>query len=160
MTATATQQVLNNGPRNLVLKYTISGLTGDASAATLVDISSLDSSVRSGGLRLDRAEWSLTGFSCALEWESGATNTDLLEMASSPGRVDLRKCGGITNNATLPTGDVVFTTTGYTASGEGGNFTLWFRKKGVSSDTALQDESAPSSASLTFASTAPTVTSS
>lgn len=153
MTATATQQVIHNGSRNLVLKYTIDGLTGDATAATLVDISSLDSSVQQ--LRLDKARWSLTGFSCALEWESGATNVDLLEMYDGPASMDFSGVGGITNNATLPTGNVVFTTTGYTASGDGGHFILWFRKKG--STTVIQLNPEVSSVSLSLTGNAPTI---
>ena len=158
MPATATQQVLNNGSRNLVLKYTFDGASGDVSADTLVNISTLDSTLRAGGLRLDRAKWSLTGFTCALEWESGATNADLLELCSGTGDVDFRYIGGIKNNATLPTGNVVFTTTGYTASGDGGHVTLWFKKKGEADDTALQLSVDMSASSLTLTGVAPTIT--
>ena len=37
MAATATEQVINDGPRNLNLKYTIAGTTGDTAAGDLVD---------------------------------------------------------------------------------------------------------------------------
>ena len=132
MTATVTQQVIQNGPRNLVLKYTLGGLTGDATADTLVNLSSLDSTLGAAGLRLDKAQWSLTGCSCKIQWESGASNVDLLEMQGTWGDVDYSCNGGISNNASLPTGNVVFTTTGYTASGDGGHILLYFRKKSAS----------------------------
>ena len=138
MTAQATQQVIANGPRNLIIKYTIGGTPlSDASEATLVNISSLDSNIGVGGYRLEKAQWSLTGMSCALEWESGATNTDLLELSSGEGSVDFSEMGGVINNATLPTGDVVFTTTGYGTAGDGGSMVLEFKKKS-STTVALQ----------------------
>ena len=127
MAATATEQVLNNGARNLVLKYTIGGTTGDASAATLVDVSALDATISE--LRLDKAQWSLTGFSAKLLWDAD-TDVDLLELAAGEGEVDFTSIGGLTDDSgTGTTGDVNITTTGYTASGDGGTIILHFRKK-------------------------------
>lgn len=149
MAATATQQVIANGPRNLVLKYNLDGITGDASAATLVDISDIDSSIGSG-LRLDKATWSLTGLSCKLSWE-GASDVDLIEMADGDGCFDF--IGGVKNNASIPTGNVLFTTTGYTGSGDGGHFVLEFVKKAPVTVTAQDPE--PSVGSLTFTGAGP-----
>lgn len=127
MAATATEQVLNNGARNLVLKYTIGGTTGDASAATLVDVSALDATIAE--LRLDKAQWSLTGFSAKLLWDA-TTDVDLLELAEGEGEVDFTSIGGLTDDSgTGTTGDVNITTTGYTAAGDGGTIILHFRKK-------------------------------
>ena len=95
MTITATQQILNNGPRNVTLKYTFDGLTGDADEAILVDARDLDSSLGHGGLKLMKASWALTGFSANLQWEDGDTNVDLLQMpAETPGEVDFTEFGG------------------------------------------------------------------
>lgn len=129
MAATATQQVLNNGPRNLILKYTIAGTTGDVSGSTLVDISSLDSSIGANGLTLYKAEASLTGFSCKLQWNATAA-VDLIEIPSDqPYEQDFTKFGGIKDNSgSGSNGDVLFTTTGYTASGDGGFIWLHFKK--------------------------------
>ena len=129
MAATATQQIIANGPRNLVLKYTIAGTTGDAAAVKLVDVSALDSNIGVNGLTLMSAQWGLTGFSCQLLWDA-TTNVPIIEMPTeSSDSQDYSKFGGIKNNAgTGATGDVMFTTTGYTASGDGGHIYLCFRK--------------------------------
>lgn len=129
MSATATQQVIHNGTRNLVLKYTIDGAFGDVSAAQLVDLAALDSSVGTDRLKLVKAKWALTGMSCKLAWD-GAPDVDLLEMNSS-GEVNFCGFGGVVNNAVEQTGDVKFTTTGYGTAGDGGHFTLWFKKRDI-----------------------------
>jgi len=129
MAIAATQQVIANGPRNLVLKYTFAGTTGDAAAVKLVDVSALDSTIGVNGLTLMAAQWGLTGFSCQLLWNA-TTNIPIIEMPTeSADSQDYSKFGGIKNNAsTGADGDVYFTTTGYTASGDGGHIYLWFRK--------------------------------
>lgn len=126
MAATATQQIIANGPRNLVLKYTIAGTTGDTTAGILVDASALGVD---SGLRLMAVQAALTGFSCKLAWDA-TTDVDLIEIPTDQSfEQDYSKFGGIDNNAgTGVTGDVVFTTTGYTASGDGGHIYLWFKK--------------------------------
>jgi len=128
MAATATQQIIANGPRNLVLKYTIAGTTGDTTAGVLVDVSALDSTI-GASLKLMTAQAVCTGFSCALAWDA-TTNIDLIYFPSDADVTqDFSRFGGIPNNAgTGVTGDVVFTTTGYTASGDGGLIYLWFKK--------------------------------
>lgn len=129
MAATATQQILNNGSRNLVLHYTIGGTTGDASAAVLVDVSALDANIGVNGLKLTKAAWSLSGFDLKLSWDATA-NVDFAEFRDSEGEQFWEAEGGITNNAGAgATGDVLFTTNGYTASPDVGHFTLWFKKK-------------------------------
>ena len=156
MTAVATQQVLANGSRNLILKYTIGGtpLT-DASAATLVDISTLDANTNVGGYRLEKATWSLTGMSCKLAWEAAA-DVDLLELASGDGSVDFSDMGGIANNASLPTGNIVFTTTGYGTAGDGGSMVLEFKKKS-STTVALQQDESPATGSIAITGLLPTL---
>lgn len=150
MAATATQQVINNGPRNLVLKYTIAGTTGDTSLGTLVDVSALDTSIGDYGLKLQRAEWSITGFSCKLMWD-GAPDVDLIELSTGEGELDFTEFGGVVNNASQQSGDVLFTTTGYTASGDGGHFTLYFKKKNAEGFSEQ-----PGTGSLTISGLAPT----
>ena len=129
MAATATQQIIANGPRNLVLKYTIAGTTGDATAAVLVDVSALDSSIGVNGLKLMSAQAVCTGFSCSLAWDA-TTDVDLIYFPSDTDvDQDFSKFGGIPNNAgTGATGDVMFSTVGYTAAGDGGLIYLHFRK--------------------------------
>ena len=129
MAATATQHILVNGKRNLVLHYTIGGTTGDASAATLVDISALDSTLPADGLRLEKIEWALSGLDAKLSWDAD-TDLDFVEMTDGEGTHDWISFGGLHNNAgTGVSGDVNWTTLGYLAAGDVGHFTLWFKKR-------------------------------
>ena len=158
MALAATQQILNNGSRNLSLKYTFDGTTGDATEDTLVDASTLGVAAQ-GGLKLVKASWALTGFSCKLQWEDGAANVDLLEMpAEEPGEVDFSEFGGVVNNASLQTGNVVFTTNGWTnAAGEGGTVVLEFKKRDL--DAALTGfDPDVGLGSITFTGNIPTIT--
>ena len=133
MAATATQQVLNNGHRNLILKYTIAGTTGDAAAVKLVDASTFTDAngvaLGANSLTLIKVQSSLTGFSAKLLWDA-STDIDLVELPTGENLVqDFSEFGGIKDNGgSGSTGDVMITTTGYTASGDGGSFVLYFKK--------------------------------
>jgi hypothetical protein len=133
MAATATQQVINDGPRNLNVKYTIAGTTGDTTAGILVNVSGFNdadgNALGANSLTLVGVDASLTGFSCNLLWDA-TTNVNLIEIPSDePIKQDFSKFGGIKDNSgTGSTGDVLFTTTGYTASGDGGHIYLKFKK--------------------------------
>ena len=117
MAATATQQVINDGPRNLNVKYTIAGTTGDTTAGILVNVSGFN----------DADGNALGANSLTLD---ATTNVNLIEIPSDePIKQDFSKFGGIKDNSgTGSTGDVLFTTTGYTASGDGGHIYLKFKK--------------------------------
>jgi len=133
MAATATEQVINDGPRNLNLKYTIAGTTGDTAAGDLVDatgfVDAEGNALGANSLTLIGIEASLTGFSCKLLWDA-TSNIDLIEIPSDePINQDFSRFGGIKDNSgTGSTGKVLFTTTGYTASGDGGSIFLKFKK--------------------------------
>ena len=127
MAGTATAQILVNGDRNLVVKYTLGGTTGDTTAGSLLDASATIPSVGVSELRIARAQWSLlAGVTVTVLWDA-TTNVTALELAGQDDQ-DYSEFGGILNNAgTGVTGDVLYTTTGYTAVG-GGHFILHFRK--------------------------------
>jgi hypothetical protein len=133
MAATATQQVLNDGHRNLILQYTIGGTTGDLAASVLVDASAFNDrdgvALGANSLTLVKVQSSLTGFSAKLLWDA-TTDVDLVELPSGENLIqDMTEFGGIKNNSgAASTGDVLLTTTGYTAGGDGGSFVLYFRK--------------------------------
>ena len=133
MAATATQQIIADGHRNLILKYTIAGTTGDAAAVDLVDATAFNdaegTALGANSLTLLGIDASLTGFSCNLLWDATA-NVSLVEIPSDePIKQDFSRFGGIKDNSgTGSTGKVVFTTTGYTASGDGGHIYLKFKK--------------------------------
>ena len=133
MAATATEQVINDGPRNLNIKYTIGGTSGDVAATKLVDVSDFvdaeGNTLGANSLTLIGIDASLTGFSCKLAWDATA-DVDLIEIPSDDVLTrDFREYGGIKNNSGAgSTGDVMFTTTGFTASGDGGHIYLKFKK--------------------------------
>ena len=133
MAATATEQVISDGPRNLNVKYTIAGTSGDTAAGDLVDATGFvdadGNALGANSLTLMGIEASLTGFSCNLLWDATA-NIDLVQIPSDePINQDFSKFGGIKDNSgTGSTGKVLFTTTGYTASGDGGHIYLKFKK--------------------------------
>ena len=130
MAATAIQQIIANGPRNLVLKYTIAGSDGDAAAVKLVDVSALDASIGVNGLTLMSAQYGCAGFSCELLWDATTDISIITFPEDQAGSLDFSKFGGIKNNAAVAnsTGDVMFTTTGYTDAGGSGFMYLWFKK--------------------------------
>ena len=155
MAATATQQIIHNGARNLVVKYTIAGTSGETADGVLVDASALDATlVGDRLLRLDRVEWALTGFTCKLSWDGEDVNTDLVELPAGYGIQDFSDCGGIVNNVANATGDVLFTTTGYSASGDGGSIILSFKKKNASINSF---NVYPAAASMTLTGVLPTI---
>jgi hypothetical protein len=87
--------------------------------------------------------------SMKIQWEDADGHVDLLELPNDDGIFDYSLRGGVTNNAVKPTGNVVFTTTGYDAGGDGANFTLEFKKKSPTA-AALQQDASPSIGSITF----------
>ena len=133
MAVAATQQVINDGNRNLNLKYTLAGTSGDLTTSILVNVSGFNdkdgNALGANALTLVGIDASLTGFSANLLWDAG-TNVELLEIPSDqPFSRDFKSVGGIKDNSgASSTGDVLITTTGYTASGDGGHIYLKFKK--------------------------------
>lgn len=136
------------------MKYTIAGTTGDTTAGTLLEADNFTFN----GLRLERAQWSNTGFSTNLLW-SGNKNIPFLELTAGEDSVDFSRFGGIANDADDATGDVLFTTTGYTASGNASSFILEFKKKNAAApQSSFNWEATPTLGSIAFTGgTAPTV---
>ena len=127
MAATVASQTIHNGARNLVVKSFVSGTTGDITDTVIVDVSAIDSGIGVNGLTLTEIDWNVTGFTAALEWDA-TTDVGLIQL-DGEGHQDFRAVGGIKNNAgSGATGDVLITTTGYTASGDGGHIVMKFRK--------------------------------
>lgn len=118
-------QVLEEGPRNLVIK--VDGTGGDT-AQTIVDVSALNPACTR--VRLMKAKYDVSGTSglVTLLWDATAA-VPIIYMSPGPGQeLCFHKEGGITNNAGVGvTGDVQLTSTAST------NFSivLWFAKGGV-----------------------------
>ena len=104
MAIAATQQGLADGPRNLVLKYTFAGTSGDAAAVILVNVSDfVDTNgvaLGANALTLMSIQASLVGFSAQLLWEAG-TDVNLVTIPDGqPINQDFSKFGGIKDNST------------------------------------------------------------
>lgn len=96
-------QVLNDGPKNHTVHLEIALAN---TTAAVVDASALTGITN---LRLESAEWSLTGAGAQILWDATA-NTVLLEMSVGEGSEDYSRIGGIPNpQNTGFTGDVLLT---------------------------------------------------
>lgn len=125
MANTISKQVIQNGPRNLVLNIYIAGDgSGDETATTLVDASTYGTSE----LTLESFWSGLSGFTADLLWDATA-NVPFLHLPGYDVRYFPDKIDGIPNNAgDGKTGDILITTTGL-GNGEKGTIILHLRKK-------------------------------
>lgn len=127
MADAVTTQILNDGPRNAVIKFTnISDGTGEA-AALKVDVSALSGAPSRA--TIERIVAHTSGMSVDILWDA---TTDVLAINIPDAQavdLDLCKIGGIPNNGGAGvTGDIMFTTVGHTA---GARYTIiLFLKKG------------------------------
>lgn len=114
MADAVTTQILQNGPRNLVIKFTnISDGTGE-SAVTKVDVSALNAE----GVKINRLHYSTAGMAVQILWDATADVVAWLVPPDADGCFDFTAFGGIQNNAAAgKTGDIQFTTIG-AASGD------------------------------------------
>ena len=116
MADAVTTQIINDGSRNCIMKFTnVSDGTGEAAVAK-VDVSALgtDNAGRScSEVRVLRVSHAIVGMSAQLFFDANA-NTLIAELAeSSNGHMDFKDFGGIPNNAgTGKTGDILLTTKG------------------------------------------------
>ena len=114
-----TSQVIQDGPRNAVLKFTnISDGTGQA-AAVLVDVSSLSSDPLTNqvcnGVTLQSISYSNVGMGVELLWDAN-TNVPLLNLLQNwSDQLDFSDYGIPNNSGAGRTGDILVTTTGATA---------------------------------------------
>ena len=107
-------QTLQDGDKSVVMKFTnISDGSGEA-AVKKVDVSALQTQSGSGasctGVTIDCVWYECNGMSVDLLWDA---STDILAWTlSGYGYFDFRMAGPLVNNASSPTGDIMFTTTG------------------------------------------------
>ena len=114
MADAVTTQILHDGPRNAVIKFTnISDGTGEA-AALKVDVSTLGGAP--SRVTIERIWAHTQGMSVDILWDA---TTDVLAMNIPDAQaidLNLRDIGGIPNNAGAGiTGDIMFTTVGHAA---------------------------------------------
>jgi len=111
---TVTTQVLTDGPKTSVLKFTnVSGGDGEA-AVVKVDVSTLSGSPSK--VKIMQAWFTADGMSVDVAFDATANVLAFTAPAGVTDHLDFRCFGGIQNNAgTGVTGDIVFTTRGHTA---------------------------------------------
>lgn len=114
MADTVSSQTIENGTRNLVMKFTnVSDGTGEADVVK-VDVSVLGVSITS--MKIRKIEYNVTGGAVRIEWD--ATTDVVAAYLSGYGEMDLTDTQGMFNPAgTGNTGDILFTTSGFIAAG-------------------------------------------
>ena len=121
MADAVTSQTIADGDRQVVMKFTnVSDGTGE-SAVTKVDVSALGADSRTGkactSVTITRIMYSVSGVSLRILW-AGTPNLRawiLGGAGDSSDDLDFSTFGGIPNNASSATGDVLFTTSGHTS---------------------------------------------
>lgn len=113
MADVVTSQILVDGERNAVMKFTnISDGTGEAGALK-VDVSALAGAPAS--VRIDRIDYDVAGMAVNIQWD--ATSAATCIVLAGHGTLDWCDVGGLQNNAGAgKTGDVLFTTIGHSAN--------------------------------------------
>jgi hypothetical protein len=113
MADAVTTQILFQGTKRAIIKFTnLSDGTGE-SAVKKVDVSALTGAPAS--VQINKIWFTTTGMAVRMLWDA---TTDVLAFvigADKSGHLDFSSFGGITNNAgTGVTGDLLFTTAGHT----------------------------------------------
>lgn len=115
MANTVSTQTILSGPRNYVVKRVVLSDGSDENKLVAVDASALTGMPEDGTANLCKLEISTTSAnSLDLYWGgSTATNDALIMTVEADGShtYDFRECGGIPNNATAPTGDILVSST-------------------------------------------------
>ena len=126
MADAVTSQTLQDGDKVAVMKFTnISDGSGE-SAVKKVDVSALQAQSGSGasctGVTIDCIWYECNGMSVDLLWDA---STDVIAWTlSGYGYFDFRSAGPLVNNASSPTGDIMFTTTG---AGSGDRYAIMLK---------------------------------
>lgn len=105
-------QVLIDGKRNTIIKITGVLDTGNVASTTIIDPANF--SGLPTGFRINRVDYSISDpLEVRLQWDAPVP-LDILPMAGR-GKMTFYRFGGVTNNATTPTGKINLLTTGYSA---------------------------------------------
>lgn len=119
-------QILEQGERNLVYKFTNESDGTGESAVTKVDISALTPAPDE--VRIDWIQYDINGMEVELLWDAD-TDVRIVKLSSGQGILDSRIHGGLTNNAGAGvTGDIKFTTSN-AASGDSYTIIMGLKKK-------------------------------
>lgn len=130
MTDTVTTQVLNNGPRNYVVRLLSQSDGTGESAVTKVDISTLvgpDGKNAPTTLAIEKAEWSIQGMSAVRLLFDATTDDEAMNLTGN-GYADFHGSNINDPKSTGTTGDIKVTTVG-AISGGTYDITLHLKKK-------------------------------
>lgn len=113
MADATTSQILVDGDRNVVMKFTnVSDGTGEA-AVLKVDVSTLAGAPDS--VKIERIDYDIFGMAVNILWDATTDVTGIV--LANHGTLDFCEFGGLINNAgTGKTGDILFTTIGHSAN--------------------------------------------
>ena len=119
MADAVTSQTIIDGEKKVVMKFTnVSDGSGE-SAVAKVDVSALAKNTAGSactGVAIEQIWWQCIGMKVNILWDA---SSDVLAMQlgeNQSGHHDYTIFGGITNNASSPTGDVNFTTVGHSSA--------------------------------------------
>jgi len=124
MANTVAIQTIADTDRHVIVKVYLAsdGAAGELSAQVLVDASAL--TPIPGTLHLRRVSWSFSGFTAILAWDA-TTDDVVMHLADIAEDADYSNFGGIPNpKSTGVTGDLVITTTGFSAAGDAGTLVI------------------------------------
>jgi hypothetical protein len=114
MADAVTSQILVDGERNVVMKFTnVSDGTGEA-AVLKVDVSALSGAPTS--VKITGIDYDVSGMGVNILWDA-TTDVPAFVLGQGQAKLDFSKFGGLINNAGAGvTGDILFSTIGHTAS--------------------------------------------
>lgn len=106
-------QILEDGPRNVVIKYEGTLTATDTGTYVIVDPASLSdfdiNGVKANRLRINRVNYDVEDLlTVNILWEGASANTVFWNFAGR-GKVDAWRYGGINDNAVNPTGRILAT---------------------------------------------------
>ena len=119
MADAVTSQTIIDGEKKVVMKFTNVSVGSGESAVAKVDVSALATNTAGSactGVAIEQIWWQCIGMKVNILWDA---SSDVLAMQlgeNQSGHHDYTIFGGITNNASSPTGDVNFTTVGHSSA--------------------------------------------
>jgi hypothetical protein len=131
MANTIATQVLEDGPRNSIIKVTItSDASGEITNGVIYDASAYQNDNQNN--KLMRITYHLNGFSGTLYWNANTPVQMISLTENHPDDMDYSYTGGLINNAgTGKNGDILLTTDGLASApaGSTGEIVLYVKKK-------------------------------
>lgn len=130
MANTIDKQTIIDGSKKLIVKifFASDGVTGELSDYVLIDASTYSPAFTDCTIKMVHSE--LSGFTAKLIF-AGATPANALHIPDYEAHYNSKEIGyfgGIPNNAVTPTGDILLTTTGFTAAGDQGTIIIELEK--------------------------------